>query len=182
MMTVTYWRAPRAGQVALWHASDHHYAKDNLLFYSDSMADGLRYWAHTWRIYSPSFIAGVNCPLHPIPRAAQNFVTHTQLVNNIYRLSFFSSHRQMRSCITASTWILTRSLLRESKKHAKLANSQLGEGRCPVVPLVFKISLGAVRSPEGSTPSLLRQYVSHEDHFVGWSILARTNHLKFGSA
>jgi hypothetical protein len=32
-----------------------------------------------------------------------------------------------------------------------------GEGRCPVVPLVFKTSLGAVRSPEGSTPSLLRQ-------------------------
>jgi hypothetical protein len=32
-----------------------------------------------------------------------------------------------------------------------------GEGRCPVVPLVFKTSLGVVRSPEGSTPSLLRQ-------------------------
>ena len=32
-----------------------------------------------------------------------------------------------------------------------------GEGRCPVVPLVFKTSLGIVRSPEGSTPSLLRQ-------------------------
>jgi hypothetical protein len=31
-----------------------------------------------------------------------------------------------------------------------------GEGRCPVVPLVFKTSLGIVRSPEGSTPSLLR--------------------------
>jgi hypothetical protein len=26
-----------------------------------------------------------------------------------------------------------------------------------VVPLVFKTSLGIVRSPEGSTPSLLRQ-------------------------
>jgi hypothetical protein len=26
-----------------------------------------------------------------------------------------------------------------------------------VVPLVFKTSLGVVRSPEGSTPSLLRQ-------------------------
>ena len=34
---------------------------------------------------------------------------------------------------------------------------QHGEGRCPVVPLVFKTSLGAVRFPEGSTPSLLRQ-------------------------
>jgi hypothetical protein len=34
-----------------------------------------------------------------------------------------------------------------------------GEGRCPVVPLVFKTSLGAVRFPEGSTPSLLRQYL-----------------------
>ena len=32
-----------------------------------------------------------------------------------------------------------------------------GEGRCPVVPLVFKTSLGVVRFPEGSTPSLLRQ-------------------------
>ena len=31
-----------------------------------------------------------------------------------------------------------------------------GEGRCPVAPLVFKTSLGAARSPEGSTPSLLR--------------------------
>ena len=31
-----------------------------------------------------------------------------------------------------------------------------GEGRCPVAPLVFKTSLGAVRSSEGSTPSLLR--------------------------
>src|SRR5687767_8647027 len=35
--------------------------------------------------------------------------------------------------------------------------SKSGEGRCPVVPLVFKTSLGIVRSPEGSTPSLLRQ-------------------------
>ena len=42
-------------------------------------------------------------------------------------------------------------------RHSKLANSPRGEGRCPVVPLVFKTSLGAVRSPEGSTPSLLRQ-------------------------
>jgi hypothetical protein len=30
-----------------------------------------------------------------------------------------------------------------------------------VVPLVFKTSLGAVRFPEGSTPSLLRQYLDH---------------------
>ena len=29
-----------------------------------------------------------------------------------------------------------------------------------MVPLVFKTSLGAVRSPEGSTPSLLRQDAS----------------------
>jgi hypothetical protein len=29
-----------------------------------------------------------------------------------------------------------------------------------VVPLVFKTSLGAVRFPEGSTPSLLRQISS----------------------
>ena len=28
-----------------------------------------------------------------------------------------------------------------------------------MVPLVFKTSLGAVRFPEGSTPSLLRQYL-----------------------
>ena len=32
-----------------------------------------------------------------------------------------------------------------------------GEGRRPVVPLVFKTSLEVVRSSEGSTPSLLRQ-------------------------
>ena len=37
------------------------------------------------------------------------------------------------------------------------AQAANGEGRCPVVPLVFKTSLGAVRFPEGSTPSLLRQ-------------------------
>jgi len=47
-------------------------------------------------------------------------------------------------------------------KDERVAESQVadftdGEGRCPVVPLVFKTSLGAVRSPEGSTPSLLRQ-------------------------
>jgi hypothetical protein len=37
-----------------------------------------------------------------------------------------------------------------------------GEGRRPVVPLVFKTSLGAVRSSEGSTPSLLRQPAAGE--------------------
>jgi len=37
-----------------------------------------------------------------------------------------------------------------------MAENTSGEGRCPVVPLVFKTSLGVVRSPEGSTPSLLR--------------------------
>ena len=40
---------------------------------------------------------------------------------------------------------------------AQMLDFPYGEGRCPVVPLVFKTSLGAVRSPEGSTPSLLRQ-------------------------
>ena len=30
-----------------------------------------------------------------------------------------------------------------------------------MVPLVFKTSLGAVRFPEGSTPSLLRQIMPH---------------------
>ena len=44
---------------------------------------------------------------------------------------------------------------REVESHA--ADFTSGEGRCPVVPLVFKTSLGVVRSPEGSTPSLLRQ-------------------------
>jgi hypothetical protein len=38
-----------------------------------------------------------------------------------------------------------------------ILDSICGEGRCPVVPLVFKTSLGVVRLPEGSTPSLLRQ-------------------------
>ena len=37
-------------------------------------------------------------------------------------------------------------------------HSTRGEGRCPVAPLVFKTSLGTVRSPEGSTPSLLRHF------------------------
>ncbi len=40
---------------------------------------------------------------------------------------------------------------------SQVADFTSGEGRCPVVPLVFKTSLGVVRSPEGSTPSLLRQ-------------------------
>ena len=40
---------------------------------------------------------------------------------------------------------------------SQVADFTRGEGRCPVAPLVFKTSLGAVRSPEGSTPSLLRQ-------------------------
>jgi hypothetical protein len=31
-----------------------------------------------------------------------------------------------------------------------------------VVPLVFKTSLGIVRSPEGSTPSLLRQALTNQ--------------------
>src|SRR5262245_15945333 len=42
-------------------------------------------------------------------------------------------------------------------KSAQVIENIAGEGRCPVVPLVFKTSLGVVRSPEGSTPSLLRQ-------------------------
>jgi len=47
---------------------------------------------------------------------------------------------------------------KERKKvESQVADFTNGEGRCPVVPLVFKTSLGAVRSPEGSTPSLLRQ-------------------------
>ena len=49
----------------------------------------------------------------------------------------------------------------ESSEHkssaSQIAEFTNGEGRCPVVPLVFKTSLGAVRFPEGSTPSLLRQ-------------------------
>ena len=38
-----------------------------------------------------------------------------------------------------------------------------------MVPLVFKTSLGAVRSPEGSTPSLLR----HESLFILTSMVNR---------
>ena len=45
----------------------------------------------------------------------------------------------------------------ERKVEPEVADFIDGEGRCPVVPLVFKTSLGVVRSPEGSTPSLLRQ-------------------------
>jgi hypothetical protein len=45
----------------------------------------------------------------------------------------------------------------ERKVEPEVADFAEGEGRCPVVPLVFKTSLGVVRSPEGSTPSLLRQ-------------------------
>jgi hypothetical protein len=41
-------------------------------------------------------------------------------------------------------------------RNAQVLDFIRGEGRCPVVPLVFKTSLGVVRSPEGSTPSLLR--------------------------
>jgi hypothetical protein len=40
----------------------------------------------------------------------------------------------------------------------KLLNHKPGEGKCPVALLVFKTSLGIVRFPEGSTPSLLRQF------------------------
>jgi hypothetical protein len=45
----------------------------------------------------------------------------------------------------------------ESEVELQVSDFAEGEGRCPVVPLVFKTSLGVVRSPEGSTPSLLRQ-------------------------
>ena len=45
----------------------------------------------------------------------------------------------------------------EREVESQVADSTEGEGRCPVVPLVFKTSLGVVRPPEGSTPSLLRQ-------------------------
>jgi hypothetical protein len=44
----------------------------------------------------------------------------------------------------------------ERLANRKIADLLYGEGRCPVAPLVFKTSLGVVRSPEGSTPSLLR--------------------------
>ena len=50
----------------------------------------------------------------------------------------------------------THRAARSRGKHTIL-DSIYGEGRCPVVPLVFKTSLGAVRPSEGSTPSLLRQ-------------------------
>jgi hypothetical protein len=46
---------------------------------------------------------------------------------------------------------------KEREVESQAVDFPRGEGRCPVVPLVFKTSLGVVRSPEGSTPSLLRQ-------------------------
>jgi len=49
----------------------------------------------------------------------------------------------------------------EVQVESQIADFTEGEGRCPVVPLVFKTSLGAVRSPEGSTPSLLRQELTN---------------------
>src|SRR5437016_5618569 len=45
----------------------------------------------------------------------------------------------------------------DEEVESQVVDFREGEGRCPVVPLVFKTSLGVVRSPEGSTPSLLRQ-------------------------
>src|SRR5437870_13882066 len=45
----------------------------------------------------------------------------------------------------------------DEEVESQVVDFREGEGRCPVVPLVFKTSLGIVRSPEGSTPSLLRQ-------------------------
>jgi selenocysteine-specific elongation factor len=44
--------------------------------------------------------------------------------------------------------------------------SSFGEGRRPVAPLVFKASLGAVRSLEGSTPSLLRHETSKNMPYI----------------
>ena len=52
--------------------------------------------------------------------------------------------------------MVTKSVSRR-KAARQVVDFTCGEGRCPVVPLVFKTSLGVVRSPEGSTPSLLRQ-------------------------
>ena len=79
-------------------------------------------------------------------------------------------------------WLLSRAFCQNRRKTLSYQIRSSGEGRCPVVPLVFKTSLGAVRFPEGSTPSLLRQYVSnyvsHKDHFVG-SIFARNKSFKF---
>jgi hypothetical protein len=60
-------------------------------------------------------------------------------------------------------WLLAncyRYCYRETGAHLE-QQACSGEGRCPVVPLVFKTSLGAVRFPEGSTPSLLRQIDRH---------------------
>jgi hypothetical protein len=42
-----------------------------------------------------------------------------------------------------------------------------------VVPLVFKTSLGAVRSPEGSTPSLLRQELFSQTIFAACKWIAK---------
>ncbi len=52
-----------------------------------------------------------------------------------------------------------------------------------MVPLVFKTSLGAVRSPEGSTPSLLRHVAppfstTEKDHYaaIGYGLVRTGGH------
>lgn len=72
-------------------------------------------------------------------------------------VTWSSSRYPKRSALPLSRKLL-RELLQEQGSSQQIAKSiNYGEGRCPVVPLVFKTSLGAVRFPEGSTPSLLRQ-------------------------
>ena len=61
---------------------------------------------------------------------------------------------------------------------AQMLDFPYGEGRCPVVPLVFKTSLGAVRFPEGSTPSLLR----HDAQYLTVAYVRNTPSYRFGSA
>ena len=51
--------------------------------------------------------------------------------------------------------MVTKSVSRR-KAARQVVDFTCGEGRCPVVPLVFKTSLRAVRTSEGSTPALIR--------------------------
>jgi hypothetical protein len=58
----------------------------------------------------------------------------------------------------------------EGQVQSQVADFAEGEGRCPVVPLVFKTSLGVVRSPEGSTPSLLRHNQKIKNSGIGRTV------------
>src|SRR5262249_59377231 len=71
-------------------------------------------------------------------------------------------HSRSRRSVCSACFFLNRigDLYKLSRN---LSANRRGEGRCPVVPLVFKTSLGIVRFPEGSTPSLLRHNARYRE-------------------